>query len=451
MFKPEVPKTEALPEDTFCTGVTVNGVNISGMTYAQALEAVRATIEKPKGTILVLNGEKKTELNAESIAVIDNVEEVLNDAIKLGNTGLKKEIREAREKLEQEGISLPIEVKYDAEPLRSDAARAAEELSYPAVDATATFNNDLPEKFAFTPSQQGSSINPDELFAKVKESVEAGTINDSVVAPAQVLEPAVTDETIKQNYSLIGTCTSFFKKSPYNEKNRVFNITKAAGILNGIIINPGEEFDFNKTLGKRTVDNGWKEAGAIVAGKKELETGGGICQVSSTTYNAVLRAELEVLERKPHTWPLSYLPIGLDATVSYGGPNFRFKNNKDTPIMIVTQIDSEALSITVSIYGKSRGDGVEVKFRSEQTSWLPQPPDKIVEDNTLLPGTTVVDRDGRGGARSKTYKELYKDGALISSELHHEDYYPPIASIVLVGPSLQPSIPPVTYMPIPAL
>lgn len=448
MFEPEVPKTDVLPEDTFCNGITVNGTNISGMTYDQGLSAVKASIVKPQGTILVINGEAKTELNAELIAVIDNVENVLKEAIKLGNTGLKKEIAAEREKLETEGIKLPIEIKYDAEPLKPEAVRAAQELSYPAKDASAKFNIDLPEKFEFTSAEKGCTIDADALFALVKESVEAGNINDSVLAPAVVVEPAITDEQVRMSNSLIASFTTSFKKSPYNEKNRVHNITKAAGIFNGFMLNPGDEFDFNKVLGPRSVATGWKEAGAIVAGKKELESGGGICQVSSTLYNSVLIAELEILQRTPHSWPLSYITIGQDATVSYGGPNFRFKNNKDTPVILVTNIDKEAFTITVSIYGKAREDGMEIKFTSKRTSSIAQPPDRVTVDPTLLPGTVVVEREGRGGSRSRTMKEYYKDGVLVSSEVHHEDYYPPIASIIFVGPELS-TVPPVTYMPAP--
>lgn len=448
MFKPEVPKTDVLPEDTFCNGITVNGINISGMTVDQGLLAVRASIVKPQGTILIINGEAKTELNAEIVVVIDNVEAVLKEAIKLGNTGLKKEIEAERAKLETEGIKLPIEIKYDAEPLKTEAARAATELSYPAKDATATFSIDLPEKFEFTSAEQGCTVNPDALFALVKESVEAGNINDSVLAPAEVIEPVITDEQVHNNNTLIATFTTSFKKAPYNAKNRVHNITKAAGIFNGFVLNPGDEFDFNKVLGPRSVATGWKEAGAIVAGKKEVESGGGICQVSSTLYNTVLIAELEVLQRSPHSWPLSYISIGQDATVSYGGPNFRFKNNKDTPIIFVTNINTEALTITVSAYGKARDDGFEVKFKSKRTSSIAQPADRVTVDPSLLPGTVVVERDGRGGSRSETYKEYYKDGVLVKRELHHKDYYPPIASLIFVGPDLY-TTPPVTYMPAP--
>ncbi len=136
--------------------------------------------------------------------------------------------------------------------------------------------------------------------------------------------------------------------------NRNNNVSLAAQAINGLVMYPGETFSFNGTVGQRTAGKGYKEAGAFANGQTVYEIGGGICQVSSTLYYCTLLADLKIVARDCHMFPVSYLPLGMDATVSWGGPDFKFRNNTDYPIKLVTYVDG--LSLYVAIKGTKAND-----------------------------------------------------------------------------------------------
>ena len=175
---------------------------------------------------------------------------------------------------------------------------------------------------------------------------EAASYGERVVIPLTRTEPEVTKaslEAVLFHDKLSGKTTSLYGSSA----NRVNNVTKAAESINGIVLMPGDGFSYNEALGERTAANGYLPAGAYSGGKEVTEYGGGICQVSSTLYYCALLANLEITSRTCHYFPVGYLPAGLDATVSWGGPEFCFVNDRDYPIRIVSWVDSGKNSFTV--------------------------------------------------------------------------------------------------------
>ncbi len=213
--------------------------------------------------------------------------------------------------------------------------------------------------------------------------------------------------------------------------NRITNITLAAAAINGFVMNPGEEFDFNKVVGQRTAAKGYKSAGAYAGGKHVESLGGGICQVSSTIYYCTLKADLETVERTNHGYTVSYLPAGLDATVSWPNLNFRFKNNKNYPVKIVCWVENKKLY--VELWGTKEND-----YRVELESNIISRKDyETVEevDESLKPGQRKTANSGQVGITSEAYKLIYDgQGNLISRTLISKDTYRPMTKIVLVGP-----------------
>ena len=211
-----------------------------------------------------------------------------------------------------------------------------------------------------------------------------------VVIPLIITEPELTKEKLDSMLfsDVLAQKTTYFRTSSYN---RINNITLAAASFNGMVLNPGEEFSYNKVVGERTTAAGYLPAGAYSGGEVVSEVGGGICQVSSTLYYCTVLSNLEITSRTCHYFGVDYLPAGMDATVSWGGPEFKFKNNSEYPIKIVTEVDKNDKSLTVKIFG-SNPEGIRVDLRA--VTW------------------SVA-----GGFAAQTYRMVYdKDGNLISEK-----------------------------------
>ena len=329
---------------------------------------------------------------------------------------------------------LPLTI--DAEAMRAAVRSFAEAHTRAPEDATVAFLPGSAEAFAYTPERTGLTVDEDALYQAVLRAVQGG--ETEIEVPCSVQEPAVTEAALQQERQLLGSYTTSFGRSPYNVANRVFNICKAADAIDGTVLEPGETFDCNAVLGDRNEENGWRMAAGIRSGQYVQEYGGGVCQVSSTLFNAVLEAALTITERHPHSWPMGYVDIGRDATISTGGKNFCFVNSTDAPLTLSAVADEEEMTVTLSLYGvPALPEGQYIVVSSEQTGTLPALPDEVLLDESLPYGTRVVDREGRRGRTARTYQEYYAaDGTLLRRELAYEDTYRSIAARIYVSTDL---------------
>ena len=225
----------------------------------------------------------------------------------------------------------------------------------------------------------------------------------------------------------LGTYTTYYDPS---NGNRSTNIYLAAKKINGTVVMPGETFSYNQTVGKRTIDAGFKEAGAYANGQVVQEVGGGICQVSSTLYNACLYANLEIVLRYNHLFECSYVDAGRDATVSWGGPDFKFKNSRKYPVKVAAS--GSGGTVTVSIYGLEEEEEYTVKVTSNKTSIIDYTVE-YVDDPNIEEGKEVVEQSGHNGCTSEAYKILYKDGQEYSRTLLSKDRYSALKTIIRKG------------------
>jgi len=209
------------------------------------------------------------------------------------------------------------------------------------------------------------------------------------------------EESIRLPY-LLGSSRTPLAGSSYE---RIHNIRLATSKINGMILNPGEEFSYNKTVGKREYSTGFLTAPAIVYEELQPVIGGGICQVSSTLFNAVLLSDLPVVERHRHHTPINYIPLGMDATISWGTKDFRFRNNSNGRIQLIGFASDS--SLTFQIYGENplRDD---LKLETE-----------INESPSPFP-----DRESEGGLEIALYRLRFHDGKLLEREFIHRDYFP---------------------------
>lgn len=248
--------------------------------------------------------------------------------------------------------------------------------------------------------------------------------------PLKVLYPKVTTKQIGNEAfpDMLSDFSTSFVTSNYN---RSTNIVLASNEINGFVLMPGETFSYNQVVGQRTPARGFKEAPAYLNGKVVQEYGGGICQVSSTLYNAVLYANLEIVDRANHAFKPSYVDPGLDATVSWGGPDFKFKNNRSYPIKILCNTDNKKLYI--AIYSLKSNNDLKVELRADYLSTVPAQT-VYQTDKSLSPGQTRVIQSASNGCKTATYKILYDaNGNVVSNECISRDTYSPHNKIIAVG------------------
>ena len=310
-------------------------------------------------------------------------------------------------------------------------------LSKEGKNATLDKNND----YKIVAEQYGAKYDLDDsinAFNKAKEGKE-------FEVKAKAIVPSITKEDLEKNLfkDVLGEYTTTVNGSSVRKNN-----VRLAGEKCNVILLPGEEFSYNQTVGKRTKENGFGEAGAYLNGETVQEVGGGVCQTSSTLYNAVVLANLEVTERTNHTYISSYVPIGRDATVSWGGPDFKFKNNRDYPIKIEARYAGGKL--TCKIIGTDV-DGSYVKFTSERTGDVAYNT-KYENDATIPEGQQVTKQAGSNGGKAVSYRLVYdKDGKLLSKKKEANSYYKGHEAIIAVGtmkveqaPEAQPEATPAT-------
>ena len=204
----------------------------------------------------------------------------------------------------------------------------------------------------------------------------------------------------------------------------------ACKTINETIIQPGETFSYNKVLGNTTKEKGYKLGGAYVGGKVVQAYGGGICQVSTTLYNSVLYANLEIVERYNHSYAVSYVPAGRDATVSYGGKDFKFKNNRNYPIKIVANAKNGVVNI--SLKGIKEDKEYDIEISSSVLSTTPFET-TYQDNNTLAEGKQKIIQKGHNGYKSKAYKIVKYNGKVISKTLLSSDTYKPMNRIIEKG------------------
>lgn len=316
-----------------------------------------------------------------------------------------------------DSIEVPV---FSKEANKIDIAAIHSEIYKEAQDASYTTN-----PYAVYPSSNGLDFNISIDEAKALITGD----KDSYTIPLKTLYPNVktSDIGIEAFPDLLSSYSTSFASS---SSNRATNVSLATNKINGKVLMPGEVFSFNDTVGKRTPQAGFKVAGVYMNGQVATDYGGGICQVSSTLYNAVLRANLEIVDRSNHMFEVGYVPIGTDATVSWGAPDFKFKNSRSYPIKIVTS--SSNRKCVVKFYGLKESEEYDIEIVSYRTGSVPYRT-TYTTDSSLAAGQQKVIQRGSNGAKSVAYRIRKKNGQVISKELLSKDTYDPHNQIIAVG------------------
>ncbi len=279
----------------------------------------------------------------------------------------------------------------------------------------AKFYYDGTKVYAKPEDHSGYTLDAKALPAAVADAILKGA---DVTLPVVSATPKVGAAVLDQITDQVSVYTTHFPVRQFNRNN---NIKVASGKLNGIVLMPGDRLSFNETVGKRTVNGGFMEAPVYKNGKHDRGIGGGICQVSSTLYNACLLGDLKIVRRSNHSMPVAYVPLGRDATVDYGSIDLVVENNYSTPIAVVSNFTNG--SLTFRVLGK-RDPDLSVKIeRVGQRDW--DQGTEFVNNPKLAPGKTVTIERGSTGHSISTYRLIYKAGKLVRRESLGQSYYRP--------------------------
>ena len=276
-------------------------------------------------------------------------------------------------------------------------------------------------------SQDGYTIDFDKVTDDVIEAIKNEEYSKVITVEGTVTEPENSAEFLRGYLCKVSSATSTTTSS----YNRNVNIDLVCKKLDGLVLQPGEQFDFNTYIGQRTAEAGYKEAGGIYNGALRQELGGGICQANAMIFHCVVKADLQVDERSPHTWPSDYVQIGTDATVSWGGPEFKFTNTSDYPIALHAYYGNQ--KVTVELYGRPLDDGMYILFKGEEVSRVTAKVEYIA-DSSMSVGERETERSAHDQIKAQSYKVYYdKDGNEIKRELAFTSNYPMINKKVRVG------------------
>lgn len=390
--------SEAVPETEIHAEITVNGISVNGLTKSEAMEKILADI----GWDMKVSYQGETK-EVENL-MADPVDQVLEEALGTGEAGSYEVSSEGLEE-QIEAVVNTLASGWDVQPKNGSIS------SYDKASG----------EFQFSGASVGKLIDRETLAADMSASIAAGDYTRTIEASATEVQPEITEAQAKASFKRLGTYTTITTSN----KARNENIRIAAEALNGIIVQPGEEFSFNLTTGNRTKEKGYQAAGAYVNGVLVEEPGGGVCQVSSTLYNAVVFSGLKTTERHAHSYEPSYVTPGEDAMVSYdgySGPDMKFVNNSKTAVGIKTSFSNQKL--TVSVYGNPiLEDGVTLSMVSTKVKELDPPAPVYEEDQTLEPGVEVEVKAATMGSKWVTNLVTKKNGEVIEEILLHNSTY----------------------------
>ncbi len=406
--------------------ITVGKIDMSGKTKAESRNLIQTRYIEPlirkKANIIV--NDKVYTMEYSKLIKDYNIDSVIDEAFSLGkdlNFYQKHQLKRKGAK-----VNLDIPIFFNEGYIRDFIENIEKDINSEPVNAS----------IQITPSGnvqlisdvKGYKIQVEKLEEYIKDEIANWDNEDiDIELPIEEIEADITADSLASIDTKISSFSTSFV-SPSKEK--INNIELAVKALNGRILMPGEIFSFNDCVGERTKERGFMVAPVIMNGKLQNGIGGGICQVSSTLYSAILKTDMKVIERKNHTLAVAYIGLGLDATVAWESIDLKFENTLDYPIFIEGYTKNKDLYI--NIYSNSNLTKRKYVIENKIISTI-NPSTNTVNDTSLAEGQAVTVQKGSIGYRVKVIKHTYEDEQLISSNVISRDVYEPIASIVKVG------------------
>ena len=407
--------------------IYIENIDMSGLTKEEAIDKLKESIYCNK-EINFLYDEHIYPLNFDFIELNYNIEDTVEKAFNIGRN--KNIVDNTKTKINLKlgyKINFRLEPQYNNEKIDEYIEILCSQINKEPVDATINIEQD---NIKVTDEVIGIKINKDTIRETIIDKIDELDFDETSI-PINIIKPKYTYENLSKINSVLGSYKTKFNLSNYNRSNNIYIATNKT---NNILLNNNEEFSFNNIIGQRSEQAGFKEAPVIINGEMQSGLGGGICQVSSTIYNAVLYSGLEITEARNHSIPSSYIEKGRDATVSYGAVDLKFRNNYQYPILIQNKVIND--TIVTTIYGNDRYKR-EIDIVTELVETIPNKT-IVKESSVMYNGENFIQEKGRSGYKIKTYR-IYKNknGEILSKEYINESYYPPINKIIIKGTKIR--------------
>lgn len=416
-------------DNTIVKGVFIDEVEVSGMTKEQAEEAVKSFVDglQNKGIAIMVGSEIVYTTMGDlgyQMEENDNIE----TALALGKSGnLIKRYKDMKD-IEQGSIIYPLTFIYDETKIKDIVEVDVSAYNIAPINATITRKNG---EFVYGDHVVGKKVNVEATVAAVATAIDTWNRQDLVVdAVIEDDMPIYTKDVVEQCNKVLGTYTTQYADSA---EGRAANLANGARLINNAVLYPGDVFSAYEYLTPFTEENGYFVAGAYLQGKVIDSVGGGACQVTTTLYNAILQAELEVVERQPHSMTISYVDLSRDAAIAGTYKDFKFKNNTDVPILI--EATTKGRTITFKVWGKETRDTEkrEVEYVTVVLKETPPPADVITEDKTQPETYRKVTQSAHTGYRAELYKVVKENGVEVSRTLVNKSNYSAAPKYITVG------------------
>lgn len=322
-------------------GITVDGRDISGFEPTRAvsyLKTIKRNVPIDREIILT-DGVREWPLTTRDYKFSYNYKKTVDEVVARieKNKGTDRFIELL--KLQAKPVDMPMHLSWDQDKLQNFLQSINEEIYSPALDATLDFSDN---EISITEGKIGEEVDYDKTVQLIIQSIQTNNPEPIYIAKKSIEVRVGADDLGKFNAVL-----SFFVTELNSNRNRTINIQRAAELIDGTILAPGEIFSFNTRVGERSRNNGFVSAPVIIGRQMVDDIGGGICQVASTLYNASIRAGLQIIERHPHSINVKYVPNGQDAAIVYNSMDLRIKNNRVNPIGISSKVEDNRLVIAI--------------------------------------------------------------------------------------------------------
>ena len=414
--------------DTIEKGISIGNVDVGGMTEEEARSALEDYVNGLMDTTFTLQGETgSVQMTASDMGVTADTDTAVQEALAVGHAGSLINRYKTLQDLKKDNVVLDMHLSVDKQATAQKLYESAEDLAVGAEDNTLKRENG---SFVFVPGKEGKEIDIVNSVYAINDFLAEGWdgTSNEIDLVTETVEPRGSEEELAQVKDLLGAYSTNFASS---SAGRAQNVRNGVSKADGKILYPGEEFDLAKTVSPFTQENGYELAGAYQNGTTVESFGGGICQVATTLYNAVIRAELEVTMRFNHSMMVHYVEPSMDAAIAGDYKDLRFKNNLDAPIYIEGYCSGGI--IYFNIYGKeTRPANREISFESETVSTT-EPKTEFNLDGSGALGSVNVVQSPHSGCIAQLWKVVKVDGVEQSREIFNKSNYQASPKIITIG------------------
>lgn len=401
--------------------IYVRDIDISNLTKKEAVKKINKFIDDNNSFSLILNDEEYV-FNKTDVDVDYDVEGLVEKAYTIGrDKGIISNMKTKSKLSMGKKVILDYNITYDEKKVDKYLKELNKKIYKKPKSATLSIVNG---KIFINKEKYGYKLDKDVLKYTIIKKIKDMDNKDEII-PTIAVKPFYSYKDLSKINTVLGSFETNFNANNYNRSN---NIKLAANATSNIILNQGEVFSFNSYIQRSHIDKYLKEAPVIINGKQEKGIGGGMCQVSSTIYNAALYSGMKIINVRNHSIPSPYIEMGRDATVSGGTIDLKFANNFNNPIFIYNRVIDN--KIVCTIYG-NKDDNKDIEIITETTDILHNRTIRKNSEKYDL-GTKTVEQEGRKGYKVKTYR-VYKSPIKNKTEYIGESYYPPQDKIIIYG------------------